>query len=43
MPEWLKDPTITVNGAVMMTGNDHLAKLTKYAKLKQKERRLEFI
>ena len=43
MPEWPKDPTITVNGAVMMTGNDHLAKLTKYAKLKQKERRLEFI
>lgn len=43
MPEWLKDPTITVNGTVMTTGNDHLKKLEVYNRKKNKVDRLAWI
>jgi hypothetical protein len=43
MPEWLKDPTVTVGGVVMMTGNDRIAKRIKFEKMKQKANRLEWV
>ena len=43
MPQWLKDPSITVNGMVMTTGNDHLRKLEQYGKNKRKQQRMEWI
>lgn len=43
MPEWLRDPTVTVGGMVLTTGNDHLAKLNRYNKLKKNPNRLEWL
>jgi hypothetical protein len=43
MPQWLKDPTVTVGGVVMMTGNDRIARRLKFEKMKQKQNRLEWI
>jgi hypothetical protein len=43
MPEWMKDPTVTVGGVVMMTGNDRIAKRIKYEKEKRKVNRLEWV
>ena len=43
MPAWLRDPTVTVGGMVMMTGNDHIARRLKFEKMKQKQNRLEWI
>ena len=43
MPEWLKDPTVTVNGMVMMTGNDRIAKRIKFEKAQKKANRLEWM
>jgi hypothetical protein len=43
MPQWLVDPTVTVNGMVMMTGNDRIARRIKYEKEKRKANRLEWV
>jgi hypothetical protein len=43
MPEWLRDPSVTVNGMVLTSGNDHLKKLEIYSKQKNKANRLAWI
>lgn len=43
MPEWLKDPTVTVGGVVMMTGNDRIARRIKFEKAQKKVNRLDWI
>jgi hypothetical protein len=43
MPEWLKDPTVTVGGVVMMTGNDRIERRKKYEKMQKKRNLLEWV
>lgn len=43
MPEWLKAPEVTGMGMLLTTGNDHLKKLERYGKQKNKMSRLEWI
>jgi hypothetical protein len=43
MPQWLRDPSVTGSGMLLTTGSDHLKKLEKYNKAKQRPDRLGWI